>query len=122
MNIDVSNLRARRIQPGDFEKFDLILAMDRANRNNLLRLAPVQHRHKIRLFLSYAPNLPVQEVPDPFFGDAEGFNYVCQLVDTACRALLVSLTSEQSEPDQAIPAANPVPPSTASNGYSASTR
>lgn len=111
--------------PDDFEKFDLILAMDRSNRNALLKLAPLEHRGKIRLFLNYAPNLPVQEVPDPFFGNADGFEYVCQLVDSACRGLLLSLTSQkmQTQEPQTASAANPVLPSSVpANGYSASTR
>ncbi len=105
MGIDISGLRARRVTPGDFESYDLILAMDRSNRNALLRMAPVQHREKIRLFLTYAPNLSVQEVPDPFFGDTANFDYVCQLVDAACRGLFVNLTSQT--PVQSTPAAIP---------------
>lgn len=103
--IDISERRARRITPADFQKFDLILAMDRANRNALLKLAPTEYHSKIKLFLDFAPNLCVHEVPDPFFGNEEGFDYVCQLVDTACRGLLVSLTAAQ--PAQATPASSP---------------
>jgi protein-tyrosine phosphatase len=120
MGIDISNVRARRVTPGDFESYDLILAMDRANRNALLRMAPVQYRDKIKLFLTYAPNLSVQEVPDPFFGQTDNFDYVCQLVDAACRGLLVNLTS-QTPPVQNPPAANSGL-SMSVNGYSASTR
>jgi protein-tyrosine phosphatase len=104
MGIDISDLRARRVTPSDFESYDLILAMDRANRNALLRMAPDHCREKIQLFLAYAPNLPVQEVPDPFFGQTRNFDYVCQLVDAACRGLLVTLTSQT--PVQSTPAAN----------------
>ncbi|MBX2806508.1 MAG: low molecular weight phosphotyrosine protein phosphatase [Hyphomicrobiales bacterium] len=116
--IDISNLRARRVSPSDFESYDLILAMDRANRNGLLRMAPVQFRDKIQLFLSYAPNMSVREVPDPFFGNADNFDYVCQLVDAACRGLLVSLTSQTQL--QKTPAANSGVV-LSENGYSAST-
>src|SRR5262249_54986300 len=58
--IDISGQRARRISLADFEQFDLILAMDRTNRNALLKLAPKEYHHKIKLFLDYAPNLCVQ--------------------------------------------------------------
>jgi len=92
--VDISELRARRVVPSDFESFDLILAMDRSNRNRLLALAPRGHHHKIALFMSYAPNLSVNEIPDPFFGDLDGFDYACQLIDAACRGLLVSLTAQ----------------------------
>lgn len=92
--VDISELRARRVVPSDFESFDLILAMDRSNRNRLLTLAPVEQHHKIALFMSYAPNLSVHEIPDPFFGDLDGFDYACQLIDAACRGLLVNLTAQ----------------------------
>lgn len=105
MGIDISDIRARRVTPGDFESHDLILAMDRSNRNALMRMAPARYSEKIKLFLTYAPNLSVQEVPDPFFGDTANFNYVCQLIDAACRGLLVSLTSQT--PVQSPPATNP---------------
>jgi protein-tyrosine phosphatase len=91
--IDISDLRGRRISPADFEKFDLILAMDRANRDGLEKLAPKEQRDKIHLLMNYAPNLCVHEIPDPFFGKNNGFDYVCQLIDAACRGLLVSLTA-----------------------------
>jgi protein-tyrosine phosphatase len=109
--IDISEQRARRITLADFQNFDLILAMDRANRNALLKLAPKEFHGKIKLFLDYAPNLCVHEVPDPFFGNEEGFDYVCQLIDAACRGLLVSLTVVQPAdpaPAQATPASSPL--------------
>lgn len=94
--IDISGLRGRRISLADFEKFDLILGMDRANRDALLKMAPKERRDKIHLLMDYAPNLCVHEIPDPFFGRNNGFDYVCQLVDAACRGLLVSLTARPS--------------------------
>jgi protein-tyrosine phosphatase len=106
--IDISGLRGRRIVPADFEKFDLILAMDRANRDALLKLAPRdEHRKKIRLLMDYAPNMTVHEIPDPFFGQSKCFDYVCQLVDAACRGLLVSLTAKPQPHAQATSASRP---------------
>ncbi len=104
--IDISASRARRIAPEDFETFDLILAMDRSNRDHLFKLAPKQHHHKIRLLLDYAPNLSVHEIPDPFFGETDGFDYVCQLIDAACRGLFVNLTAQAGS--QATPASRPL--------------
>ncbi len=104
--IDISNLRARRIVPSDFESFDLILAMDRSNRDGLLKLAPKEYRHKIALFMEFAPNLAVHEIPDPFFGDHECFDYTYQLIEAACRGLFVSLTTQGSV--HATPASNPL--------------
>jgi protein-tyrosine phosphatase len=108
--IDISRQRARRIIPADFDRFDLILAMDRANRDGLLKLAPKDKQDKIQLFMDYAPNLCVKEVPDPFFGDRDGFNYVCQLLEAACRGLLVSLSAKPpaTAAAQATPADRPL--------------
>ena len=94
--IDISPLQARRVVPDDFETFDLILAMDRTNRDALLKLAPKERRDRVHLLMDYAPNLCVHEIPDPFFGKNNGFDYVCQLIDAACRGLLVSLTARPS--------------------------
>ncbi|WP_088343306.1 MULTISPECIES: low molecular weight protein-tyrosine-phosphatase [Rhodomicrobium] len=107
--IDISTLRARRIAAADFERFDLIVAMDRSNREGLRKLAPKDHQHKIKLLMDYAPNLAVQEIPDPFFGDKGAFDYACQLIDAACRGLLVSLTAQAAK-DQATPASRPLAP------------
>jgi len=90
--IDIADLRARQVTRDDFEAFDLILAMDKANRQGLLKLAARQHHDKIRLLMDCAPNFGVHEIPDPFFGDKDGFDYVVQLIEAACRGLARSLT------------------------------
>jgi protein-tyrosine phosphatase len=109
--INISDLRARRIAPEDFEAFDLILAMDKANQKGLLKLAPKEHQGKIRLFMDCAPNFGVHEIPDPFFGDKEGFDYVVQLIDAACRGLLRSLNAKPPGQSQsATPASRPLAP------------
>jgi protein-tyrosine phosphatase len=105
--IEISDLRARQITGDDFERFDLILAMDRSNRQGLLKIAPKDKQHKVRLFMEYAPHLGVREIPDPFFGGREGFDYVCQLVDAACRGLL---HSQLPKPVYATPASRPMVP------------
>lgn len=106
--IDISDLRARRVTHDDFETFDLILAMDRSNRDALIKLAPKEHEHKISLFMDYAPNLAVHEIPDPFFGDKDNFDYACQLIDAACRGLFVSLTAQSAA--HTTPASRPSVP------------
>ena len=88
---DMSSLRARIIEPGDFGRFDLILAMDRENLQVLSRRAPAAARDRIRLFLEFAPEAPVTEVPDPYYGDANGFEEVLDLVEIASRGLLEHL-------------------------------
>jgi protein-tyrosine phosphatase len=98
--IDISGLRARRVAPEDFDRFDMILAMDRSNRDALLKMAPSEHRHKVALFMDYAPNLCIHEIPDPFFGELDGFDYAYQLIEAASRGLLVKLMARAVEAPQ----------------------
>jgi protein-tyrosine phosphatase len=86
----LGNIRARRVQAEDFERFDLILAMDRDNRALLIEQADARHHHKIRLFLEFAAG-PEKEVPDPYYGGAAGFERVLDLVEKASRGLLETL-------------------------------
>ncbi len=118
--ISISDLRARQITREDFETFDLILAMDKSNRQGLIKLAPKQHHDKIRMLMDCAPNFGVHEIPDPFFGDREAFDYVVQLIDAASRGLLRSITAkptaageqpQQPSQSQAMaPASRPLAP------------
>jgi len=86
--MDLSGLRARQVRREDFERFDLILAMDRENLEDLLAICPPQHRDKVRLFTSFGPPGCPEEVPDPYYGGPEGFRKVFDLVETCGRALL----------------------------------
>ena len=85
---DLSGLRARQVCAEDFATFDLILAMDRNNLRELLRMAPAGARGKIQLFLDYAPEQPLREVPDPYYGGPDGFAEVLDLIEVASRGLL----------------------------------
>ena len=82
---DLSALRARQVTPRDFDEFDLVLAMDRGHLRALERMAPPALRHKLRLFVAG------RDVPDPYYGGAEGFEQVLDLVEAACRDLLREL-------------------------------
>jgi len=79
---DLSAQRAKQLSKRDFEEFDLLLAMDRGHLRILQRLCPPQYAGKVRLFLQEA------DVPDPYYGGAEGFEQVLDLVEAACRGLL----------------------------------
>lgn len=87
--------RARQFHRSDFEKFDLILAMDEDNYRNILALDPGStYRDKVRLMCTYCHTYPDREVPDPYYGGAEGFNYVIDLLLDACGGLLDELASK----------------------------
>ncbi|HJT61297.1 MAG TPA: low molecular weight protein-tyrosine-phosphatase [Burkholderiales bacterium] len=82
---DLSMQRARQVTPRDFEDFDMILAMDRGHLRALQKMAPAQHHAKIRLFVAGS------DVPDPYYGGAEGFEKVLDLVEAQCQRLLQDL-------------------------------
>lgn len=88
---DLGALRARIVEPGDFERFDLILAMDHENLEVLRRQAPRHARQRLRLFLEFAPVGGPEEVPDPYYGGSRGFEEVLDLVEAATRGLLAYL-------------------------------
>ena len=83
-------IRARRVLDTDFERFDYIIAMDRDNVERLVEQADVEHHDKVRLFLDFA-NAQEDEVPDPYYGGAAGFERVLDLVEDASRGLLEML-------------------------------
>jgi protein-tyrosine phosphatase len=88
---DLGALRARAVEPADFERFDLILAMDRDNLKSLLRRAPSHAHERLRLFLEFSPDAAPEDVPDPYYGGPNGFEEVLDLVEAATRGLLSHL-------------------------------
>ena len=82
--------RARRVVAKDFEFFDYVVAMDRSNLNDLLRLAPDDAgQAKVVLFRNYDPDSPRDaDVPDPYYGEGGGFEAVIDICEAACRGLL----------------------------------
>ena len=84
---------ARQVVRDDFERFDWIFAMDASNLRALRRLSPAAHHDKIRLFRDLDPDGAGQDVPDPYYGDAGGFDEVLDIVTRAATALLAELTT-----------------------------
>jgi low molecular weight protein-tyrosine phosphatase len=82
--------RARRVVATDFEYFDYVIAMDRLNQSDLVRLAPsASGEAKVALFRSFDPDSPHEaEVPDPYYGEGDGFTTVLDICEAACRGLL----------------------------------
>ncbi len=85
---DLSSQKARRAIAEDFTVFDYILAMDRDNQQGLQAICPVGLEYKLNLFLSYAPNLEHDEVPDPYYGGSKGFDRVLDMIEEASAGLL----------------------------------
>lgn len=93
--VDISDQSARQVVDEDFDRFDLLLVMDRSNYAELKARAPHEARAKIRPFLDFAPHVGTRDVPDPFFGGAEGFDRALDLIEAAARGLLASLAGEE---------------------------
>lgn len=86
--IELADLRARKVRPGDFAEFDLLLAMDRSHQALLAQICPKGHEDRIRLFLSFAPHLGLRDVPDPYYGGGDGFERVLDMIEAGSRGLL----------------------------------
>lgn len=95
---DLKQQRSRLVKPEDFEKFDLIVAMDRDNLAHLKRQCSAEHAHKLHLLLEFAPQLGLDEVPDPYYGNLAGFERVLDLCEAGVSGLLAHVRSQQSVP------------------------
>jgi protein-tyrosine phosphatase len=94
---DLSDLRARLVEPADFNDFDYIIAMDHENMRNLQAMEPDGYRGELCLLLdhSVSPDFDqYEEVPDPYYGGGDGFGLVLDLVEDACAGLLTHIRSK----------------------------
>jgi len=85
---DLSGLRARQVLPEDFQRFDFVLAMDRANLAELESRRMEGATAEVALFMGFAPGNEYDEVPDPYYGGVEDFERVLDLCEDASRGLL----------------------------------
>ena len=96
--LDLRSLRSRPVCADDFAEFDLILAMDEQNVWSLEQKRPCgdprYQKAKIRKLLEYAPEYG-ENVPDPYYHN--GFDYVFEMIETACRRLLLSINSGKNQ-------------------------
>lgn len=90
--VDLSSLRARQFSSADFDAFDRIYVMDKANLRNVLALAKdPAHKTKVTLFLAPGHESGSDEVPDPYYGTDHDFEKVFQLVYKNCEKLSLDL-------------------------------
>lgn len=86
---NMRDLRARRVVPADFSRFQYILAMDRHNLEELQQSCPSQYTNRLAMFLQYSKQWDThQEIPDPYYGGNHGFERVLDLVENASQGLL----------------------------------
>lgn len=85
----------RQLSPGDFENFDLIVAMDGSNLHNILRLAGAnKHTHKIKLMRDFDPH-GRGDVPDPYYGTEADFQEVFEILDRSIDNFMTSLLTQK---------------------------
>lgn len=86
--------RARKVNSADFDRFDVIVVMDRANLRDVMTMAPsLEHRAKVRLFRTYDPTTVDEEVPDPYGGPDDGYDATIEQVTAAAEGLVQTLRS-----------------------------
>jgi protein-tyrosine phosphatase len=92
---DMAACRGRKIALEDFMRYDLLLACDRDHLRVMTRIAPSQARSKIKLLMDYAPDLEIEDIPDPYYaGNPGAFDHALDLIESACTGLLDALLSE----------------------------
>lgn len=93
---DLSALRARQVERGDFVRFDYLLAMDENNLSLLARDCPREHAAKLALFMRYGTRGLSVGVPDPYYGGAPGFEQVLDMAEDGAQGLLRHLRDRYS--------------------------
>ena len=89
--VDISKIRARKIREDDFLEYDFILAVDRDSLSALERMQPIEVKSKVMLFMSYATGQGEYEIPDPYYGNDEGFYNVLNSIEFGAEGLVEHL-------------------------------
>ena len=91
---DMSRFRGRGVTAADFARYDLILAMDRQNLEALRERCPPERMERMRLLMEFAQrHQGLLDVPDPYYGNAQGFEVVLDMIEDACTMLLEHVRS-----------------------------
>jgi protein-tyrosine phosphatase len=85
---DLAGLRARQLSRDDFDRFDLLIAMDRGHHAQMLRHCPEGLADRLRLFLEFAPEFRSLDVPDPYYGDAADYERALDMIEAGTLGLL----------------------------------
>ena len=100
---EIAHLVARRISSGDFDHFDMILAMDRGNIVHLKTIAPTRCKPKIELLLEYGDKYHGKDIGDPYGGDAKGFETALDMIEDGCNGLLQLVSTSSRNPPASPP-------------------
>ncbi|ORU90342.1 MAG: phosphotyrosine protein phosphatase [Cycloclasticus sp. symbiont of Poecilosclerida sp. M] len=93
--IDIRDLVARRVEASDYEEFDYLLVMDKDNFSIVNYEAPERYRSKVKYLLDYATKCAFKEVPDPYYGEGNGFERVIDMIEDACNGLLIEIKEKE---------------------------
>lgn len=85
---DLSTLRARKLEPSDFQEFDYILAMDGGHLEQLRHYQPADSRAQVHMMMAFTPGSGTGQVADPYYGNERGFEAMLDQLEVACLALL----------------------------------
>ena len=94
--IDLSDLKGRKVEFSDFEQFDFVLAMDKDNYSILKEMCPPDKYQKLNLFLDFAKDLDIEEVPDPYYGGTGGFEKVFDMLEQASLGLIEHIENKNA--------------------------
>lgn len=93
-NIDITNQRARKIRSIDFEYFDWIFAMDQNNLNDLHKQAHDHELSKIVKMTHFSKKYQLQDVPDPYYGEGDGFQIVYEMLSESIDCFLLYINNQ----------------------------
>lgn len=96
--IDISGQQAREVRMSDFDTFDYVIAMDHRNVSRLKRICPQKRLNRIHLFLTFTDDVNATEVPDPYYGEGDGFETVLDMIEAASAGLLADIRSSHLAP------------------------
>tara|TARA_R110002095_G_scaffold67032_4_gene56996 strand:+ start:3761 stop:4216 length:456 start_codon:yes stop_codon:yes gene_type:complete len=89
--IEMSDLKGRKISNDDFDKFDYLIAMDKGHERTMRRMIDEKYHEKIKLFLDYHDKYRGMDIPDPYYGDREGFKKTFSLIEEGVDSLVDKL-------------------------------
>lgn len=95
---ELGTLRAKHFTPLDFERFDWVIAMDAGHHDQLRRLCPPPHAHKLRRAADFSDRVPAGGVPDPYYGGASEFEAVLDLIEAVCAGALAEAGQLREQP------------------------
>jgi len=94
LGVDISHQRSRKVVDEDFEKFEYILVMDNENYREIIARCPETCKSRVKMFLDYAPHLPINEMPDPYSGHRNDFDMCYSAAVDAADGLLAEITAK----------------------------